>query len=109
MRELFRLLGKAHVLDVLHVVVLEGGGPKRFVDLQERLKLSPNTLSERLRELVGAGLLTRTAYPEIPPRVDYEATPKARDLRRVFEALDRWASSHDLGPVPVEASAKVKA
>ncbi len=67
------------------IVVLEGGGPKRFVDLQERLKLSPNTLSERLRELGGAGLLTRTAYPEIPPRVDYEATPKARDLRDAWD------------------------
>ncbi len=78
--ELFRVLGKTYMLDLLHIFLIEGHGPKRFVELQERLELSPNTLSDRLKELVRAGLLTRTAFNEIPPRVDYEATPKAHDL-----------------------------
>ena len=104
--DLFRILGKAHMLDILHVFTREGPGPRRFVDLQQRLRLSPNTLSERLKELVEAGLLTRTAYNEIPPRVDYEATAKALDLTPVFETLLDWAARHTLAPEPVTGPAK---
>lgn len=101
--DLFRILGKAHMLDIIYVTTIEAQGqPRRFVDLQKALRLSPNTLSERLRELVEAGLLTRTAYNEIPPRVDYQATAKALDLRSVFEPLRAWATRHDLKPIPVE-------
>lgn len=96
--ELFRLLSKAHMLDLLHVVIHEDG-PVRFVDLQRRLELSPNTLSNRLKALQGSGLVTRTVYAEVPPRVDYEATEKARALRHVFQSLDDWAQAHDLQPV----------
>ena len=94
--ELFRVLGKTYMLDILHIFLVEGNGPKRFVALQERLELSPNTLSDRLKELVKAGLLTRTPFNEIPPRVDYEATAKAHDLRGVFDTLLEWAARHDL-------------
>jgi DNA-binding HxlR family transcriptional regulator len=101
--ELFRILGKAHMLDILYIVMVEADGqPRRFVDLQNALRISPNTLSERLRELVAAGLLTRTAYNEIPPRVDYQVTEKARDLEPVFETLRVWAGKHNLKPIPVE-------
>lgn len=97
--DLFRLLGKTHVLDILYLFTQEDrGAPRRFVEVQHRLSLSPNTLSERLKELVEAGLLTRTAYNEIPPRVDYQATQKALDLDRVFGELTRWAARHDLKP-----------
>ena len=95
--DLFRLLGKTHVLDILYLFTQEDrGAPRRFVEVQHRLSLSPNTLSERLKELVEAGLLTRTAYNEIPPRVDYQATAKALDLDTVFHALGSWAKRHDL-------------
>jgi len=98
--ELFRVLGKTHMLDILYVVMFEGeGGPRRFVDIQNRLEMSPNTLSERLKELVEAGLLTRTAYNEIPPRVDYAASPKARDLGPVFDTLKAWAGRYNLQPM----------
>ncbi len=83
------------MLDILHVFHTDPG-VHRFVDLQARLRISPNTLSERLRELVDAGLLRRTAYNEIPPRVDYEATAKALDLAALFESLQEWSSRHDL-------------
>ncbi len=85
------------MLDILHIFHTEPT-PHRFVDLQDRLHLSPNTLSERLRELVDAGLLTRTAYNEIPPRVDYAATEKALALAPVFVSLTEWATGHDLRP-----------
>lgn len=105
--DLFRLLGKTHVLNILYLFTQEDrGAPRRFVDVQHRLKLSPNTLSERLKELVAAGLLTRTAYNEIPPRVDYQATKKALELDTVFEALRSWAAANDLQPDAPAAIAK---
>lgn len=111
--ELFHILGKTHMLDLLHVFIFgasEGGteprrsrgydapGPHRFVDLQEKLSISPNTLSDRLKELVKAGLVTRKSYNEIPPRVDYEPTAKALGLLPVFESLTAWAARNDLKP-----------
>ncbi len=89
------------MLDILHIFHSDPS-PHRFVDIQEHLRLSPNTLSERLHDLVDAGLLTRTAYSEIPPRVDYEATEKALALAPVFESLQAWATEHDLKRVPAE-------
>lgn len=101
--DLFRVLGKAHMLDILYVIMVQDQGqPRRFVDIQRELGMSPNTLSERLRELVEAGLLTRTAYNQIPPRVDYEASAKALDLAPVFDALRVWAGKHNLQPMAVE-------
>ena len=102
--ELFHTLSKAHMLDILQIFT-QDSGPHRFVDIQERLSLSPNTLSERLKDLVRSGLLTRTVYNEIPPRVDYAATPKARDLAPVFESLQAWAARNDLRPQASEAHA----
>lgn len=99
-QDLFKLLGKSHTLDILHLFVIqEHDASLRFVEVQNALKLSPNTLSERLKELVEAGLLSRRAFNEIPPRVDYQATRKARDLEPVFEALIAWARRNDLQPV----------
>jgi len=107
-QDLFKLLGKSHTLDILHLfVVQETHESLRFVEVQNTLKLSPNTLSERLKELVEAGLLSRQAFNEIPPRVDYQATVKARDLEPVFEALIAWAQRNTLAPVaqPAQATA----
>lgn len=99
--EVFGLLGRAHMLDVLAGFLRgEPGEARRFVEIQKELKLSPNTLSDRLSELVEAGLLERTAFNEIPPRVDYVATDKARALGPIFETIDDWSSRHDLSPEP---------
>jgi len=85
------------MLDILYIFT-QDPGPHRFVDIQQRLSLSPNTLAERLKDLVAAGLLTRTVYNEIPPRVDYEATAKAHELAPVFDTLNDWATRNDLKP-----------
>lgn len=100
--ELFRVLGKTHMLDILYLFITDPK-PRRFIEVQDLLRLSPNTLTERLKELVETGLLTRTAYNEIPPRVDYQATAKARSLTTVFEALLEWARKNDLQPVGAAA------
>ncbi len=100
-QDLFAALGRPHALDILHLFVFEEPGPRRFLDVQERLGLSPKTLTVRLKEFVGAGLLSRTAYAEIPPRVEYEATEKANELKTVFKDLVAWSLRYDLKPVVV--------
>lgn len=76
-------------------------GPQRFTQLREALPgISAHTLTHRLRRFEAHGLVTRTAFAETPPRVVYELTPLAEDLRDVFESMRRWGDS-----VPDEAVA----
>ncbi len=66
-------------------------GPRRFVELQRTLPgISTEQLRSRLNRMVADGLLTRQRYREVPPRVDYELTDRARDLIPVLAALARW-------------------
>lgn len=75
------------------------GGPRRFVELQRVLPgISTEQLRSRLNRMVADGLLTRQRYREVPPRVDYELTERARDLLPVVGALARWGSRWAWGP-----------
>lgn len=96
--DLFGLLSQTHMMQILGILIWRSKGPVRFVELQHALGMSPNTLSNRLKALVEAGLVTRTPYSTIPPRVDYQATAKAHGLKRVFKALHEWASENTLEP-----------
>lgn len=93
--DLLDLLGKAHAMAVLSAFAF-ADGPLRFSELEEQLGVSPNTLTERLKELTAAGLLDRESYDEIPPRVEYTATERAEDLFPVFAHLHHWAIEHEL-------------
>jgi DNA-binding HxlR family transcriptional regulator len=67
------------------------GGPRRFVELQRVLPgISTEQLRSRLNRMVADGLLTRQRYREVPPRVDYELTERARDVLPVVGALATW-------------------
>ncbi len=67
-------------------------GPLRFGELREALPgISPHTLTSRLRQFEAHRLVTRTAYAEVPPRVEYELTPLGRELRSVLDAMSAWA------------------
>jgi len=67
-------------------------GPRRFNQLREALPgISPHTLTSRLRQFERHGIVTRTAYAEIPPRVEYTLTPLGEGLREVLEAMGTWA------------------
>ena len=79
-------------------------GPQRFVELQRRLPgISTEQLRSRLNRMVADGLLTRQRYREVPPRVDYELTDRARDLMPVLGALARWGQEWAWGsPRPGE-------
>lgn len=66
-------------------------GPRRFVQLQRVLPgISTEQLRSRLNRMVADGLLTRQRYREVPPRVDYELTDRARELMPILAALARW-------------------
>ncbi len=70
------------------------GGTKRFGELRARLPgISPKTLTERLRDLEAHGALTRTIYPEVPPRVEYTLTDKGLALRPIFDAMSVWGAA----------------
>src|SRR5918993_5870597 len=69
-----------------------GDGPKRFNELRKALgSISQRMLTLTLRGLERDGLVTRTAYPTIPPRVDYELTKLGRSLLEPVSALGTWA------------------
>lgn len=67
-------------------------GPHRFTELRDALPgISPHTLTSRLRQFERHGIVIRTTYAEIPPRVEYELTPLGAELRGVLEAMGAWA------------------
>jgi DNA-binding HxlR family transcriptional regulator len=71
-------------------------GVTRFEDLQARLGISRNILTQRLNRLVDNGVLERVPYQDRPPRSEYRLTDKGRDLWHVVTAMrqwgDRWAA-----------------
>jgi DNA-binding HxlR family transcriptional regulator len=74
---------------------LTSNGPARFNKLVERLSpVTPTTLTRQLRELERDGLVTRTQYNEIPPRVEYAATEAAVTLKPVLRTIADWVEAH---------------
>lgn len=70
-------------------------GPARYGELAEQVRgISPKMLSQTLKALERDGLLTRHAFPEIPPRVTYELTAAGSTLRPVLLAVEHWAREH---------------
>jgi len=59
--------------------------------LNNLIGISPKTLTDRLKELAGAGLVKREAYPEIPPRVEYSLTQDGEEIRDAIKPLMEWA------------------
>src|SRR5262245_44118511 len=77
------------------VIMMLGDGPKRFNELKRMINgISQRMLTLTLRGLERDGLVTRTIFPTIPPRVDYELTDLGRGLARPVEALGMWAKEH---------------
>jgi DNA-binding HxlR family transcriptional regulator len=69
-------------------------GPRRFTELRDALPgISPHTLTSRLRQFETYGIVSRTSYPEIPPRVEYRLTAAGERLRDVLDAMAAWATS----------------
>jgi DNA-binding HxlR family transcriptional regulator len=67
-------------------------GPARFTELERSIEgISRRMLTLTLRNLERDGLVTRTVYPTVPPRVEYQATDLARELQEPLKALAAWA------------------
>jgi DNA-binding HxlR family transcriptional regulator len=77
------------------IIVRLGNGPKRFNEIKRMVGgISQRMLTLTLRGLERDGLVTRTYFPTIPPRVDYELTQLGRSLWNAVEPLGAWAQSH---------------
>ena len=70
-------------------------GPRRFSDIRRRVEgISQKMLTQTLRGLERDGLVTRTVYAEVPPRVEYELTAAGVTLRAPLKALETWSIEH---------------
>jgi DNA-binding HxlR family transcriptional regulator len=84
------------------VVELLAGGPIRFNEIRHTIgNISQRMLTLTLRELERDGLVTRTVYPTIPPRVEYQLTKLGRTLREPLIAVADWVRKHQ--PAMMEA------
>jgi DNA-binding HxlR family transcriptional regulator len=70
-------------------------GPRRFTELRIPLRaVTPKVLTATLRAMERDGLLTRTAYAENPPHVEYELTALGRSLLDLIGAARQWCDAH---------------
>lgn len=79
----------------LHVISQLSGGTKRFTELRREVDgISQRVLTVTLRSLERDGLVTRTVYPVVPPRVEYDLTDFGHDLLTKIGPLVMWAESN---------------
>ena len=70
-------------------------GKKRFTQLKNSVgNISQKVLTQNLRSLEASGLLTRTVYPVVPPKVEYELTELGYSLKSVIDALRAWGETY---------------
>lgn len=90
-RQAADLLERRWQLSIIYAAL---AGAMRFNEFAEAVGgISPRMLSERLRDLEGAGLIERTVLPTSPPTVEYRLTARGRRLAPVIEAMRAYAES----------------
>ena len=71
------------------------GGTKRFSELKKSIgSIAQKVLTANLRSMEASGLLTRTIYPEVPPRVEYTLTETGYSLKPVLDSMVTWGTSY---------------
>jgi|ERR671922_1605303 DNA-binding HxlR family transcriptional regulator len=91
------LVGKRWIPQIVWVLL---GGPIRYSVLREAIpEISDTLLSERLRELEAAAIVTRTVTPSTPVLIEYALTDRGRELADVIEGLSAWADRWATAPV----------
>ena len=79
----------------IQIIIAAANGPVRFTQLERSIEgISRRMLTLTLRSLERDGLLTRTVYPTVPPKVVYSVTDPARELYESFLTLMQWAERH---------------
>ncbi|GHH19515.1 winged helix-turn-helix transcriptional regulator [Streptomyces rubradiris] len=77
------------------ILIAAAHGPIRFTEIERAINgISRRMLTLNLRRLERDGLLVRTVYPTVPPRVEYDLTPMARELYTSLTGLVDWAERH---------------
>ena len=80
---------------VLMMSLLSDGAPRRFSELRRNVEgISQKMLTQTLRDLERDGLVERTIYAEVPPRVEYALTPLGITLCKPIASLGEWAIAH---------------
>ena len=70
-------------------------GTMRFGELRKSIgQVSQKVLTAQLHQMEGSGLLTRTVYPEVPPRVEYTLTDLGRSLKPILDAMWAWGEEY---------------
>lgn len=70
-------------------------GTKRFDELKKSVgKVSQKVLTAQLRAMEDSGLLTRTVYPEVPPRVEYSLTELGQSLKPILDSMLEWGNGY---------------
>jgi DNA-binding HxlR family transcriptional regulator len=101
MRRAFALLSGKWKLEIMWLL---NQRVYRFGELRKAIPgITQHMLTAQLRELEADGLISRTAFAEVPPRVEYEITPKARGLGPTMEALTSWWNEYGKS-VPIKPS-----
>ncbi len=69
--------------------------PWRFNELKKDLEgISQKVLTDSLRSMESDGLIIRTVYPEIPPKVEYALSPLGESLRPILDAMKEWGTEY---------------
>ena len=77
--------------------------PWRFNELQKNLEgISQKVLTDSLRSMEADGIITRTVYPEVPPRVEYALSPLGETMHPRLDALQAWGDAFKAGKLPEE-------
>ncbi len=70
-------------------------GTKRFGELKKSIgSVSQKVLTAQLRDMEKSGLLTRTVYAEVPPRVEYSLTDLGKSLKPILDAMQTWGEEY---------------
>jgi DNA-binding HxlR family transcriptional regulator len=95
LEDTLKVIGRKGTLVILDRLLK---GPTRFTALEKILKVSPRTLSERLKELEEQGIVHRQAYAEVPPRVEYTLTAKGIALEPLLGGISDWVEDFEKKP-----------
>lgn len=87
-----QLIGSKWKLLILRNLMVR---PWRFNELRRDLEgISQKVLTDSLRALEDDGIITRTVYPEVPPRVEYALSPLGESMRPILDAMEEWGTNY---------------